>query len=138
MLIDHLGVAVADIEKALETYADLFGYKLLRGPYDDPTQQARVAFIGSGQEGDVVLELIAPLGDDSHVARTLAKGVSAYHVCYEVEDIEKTLEEFRGKGSIIVSNPVPAVAYDGRRIAWVLTPTRQLTEFVERSAPMDR
>ena len=41
MLIDHLGVAVADIEKALETYADLFGYKLLRGPYDDPTQQVR-------------------------------------------------------------------------------------------------
>lgn len=131
MRVEHLGVAVADIDAALESYRDLFGYQLIRGPFDDPTQEATVAFIGSGEPGDVLFELIAPLGENSHVARTLAKGVSAYHVCYEVDDIEATLEDFKSKGSIVISKPVPAVAYEGRRIAWVMTPTRQITEFVE-------
>ncbi len=45
--IDHIGIAVPDIERALSQYADMFGYRLLRGPYDDPQQQARVAFIGN-------------------------------------------------------------------------------------------
>ncbi len=128
---NHLGVAVADLAAARKSYEELFGYRVLSGPFDDAAQQATVCFLGSGESGDVVIELIAPLGDDSHVARLLKKGGGAYHVCYEVDDIEQTLAEMRSKGCLIVREPVPAVAYAGRRIAWFLTPSRQLTELVE-------
>ncbi|MCH7752528.1 MAG: VOC family protein [Planctomycetes bacterium] len=132
--IDHIGIAVPDIERALSQYADMFGYRLLRGPYDDPQQQARVAFIGNDSTGDPPLELVAPLGADSQVQRVLAKGLSLYHVCYEVPDLEEAIEHLRASGCLLVSGPTPAVAYDGRPIAWLYTPNRQLTELVEAPA----
>jgi FkbH-like protein len=131
MRFDHMGVAVADIDKAVPLYERLFGYRVLSGPFDDPAQQARVIFLGSGKPGDFVVELIAPLNDASHVARVVAKGAGAYHVCYEVESVEKTLAEMRGQGCMVVSGPTPAVAYQGRPIAWVYTPARALVELVE-------
>jgi len=129
---NHLGVAVSDIEKALTVYEDLFGYRLLSGPFDDPQQQASVCFIGTGDPANVVFELVAPLTESSHVARLLAKGAGAYHVCYDVDDIDATVATLRGKGCLLVSRPTPAVAFQGRRIAWLYTPTRQLIELVER------
>lgn len=133
MRVEHIGVAVADIDAALKSYEELFGYRLLRGPFDEPSQKATVAFIGTGEPDDVIFELITPLGEDSHVAHHLARGVSAYHVCYEVDDIEATLASFKARGSLVVCEPVSVGSYDGRRIAWVMTPTHQLTEFVERA-----
>ncbi|MCI0486186.1 MAG: VOC family protein [Blastocatellia bacterium] len=132
MKFSHLGVAVQNIERAVSVYRDLFGYRVLSGPFDDSTQKATVCFIGTGGEGDLVIELVAPLEDDSPVNRMLAKGASAYHICYEVDDIDRTLADSREKGCVIVSKPVPAVAFEGRRIAWFYTPTRQLVEVVER------
>ena len=128
--IEHLGVAVADIERALAHYADMFGYKLLRGPYDDPQQQARVAFIGTSQ-CNTQLELVAPLGPDSQVERVLRKGQSLYHICYEVPNITAAIAHLRAQKCVLISGPTPAVAYEGRPIAWLYTPTRQLTELVE-------
>ncbi len=129
---NHLGVAVPGIDAAVDFYTELFGYKLLAGPFEDASQQAKVAFIGSDREADFVIELIAPLSETSHVAGILAKGIGAYHICYEVDDIEHTLDEVRARGCVIVQEPVPAVAYQGRRIAWFYTPAKQLMELVER------
>jgi methylmalonyl-CoA/ethylmalonyl-CoA epimerase len=128
----HLGVAVPDLERGLADYRELFGYALLSGPFDDPIQKVRVCFIGRGIEPK--LELIAPLTDDAPIRRLLAKGGGAYHVCYEVDDIEMSLSQMRGKGCLVISGPVPAVAFGGRRIAWFYTPARQLVEIVEREA----
>src|SRR5215471_33672 len=131
MRFDHTGVAVADLDKSVQVYERLFGYKVLSGPFDDPAQQAKVIFLGTGRPGDFVVELIAPLSEQSHVARHVAKGAGAYHVCYEVDDIESTLSHMRAGGCMVIQGPVPAVAYQGRRIAWLFTPARQLIELVE-------
>jgi methylmalonyl-CoA/ethylmalonyl-CoA epimerase len=129
--IDHFGVAVADLDQSLAQYAALFGYRLVRGPFDDPHQQARVAFISCASDQDPLLELVAPLSPGSQVERLLAKGVSLYHVCYETPDIEAAIAYLRGQGCLLISGPTPAVAYDSRPIAWLYTPSRQLTELVE-------
>lgn len=130
---DHLGVAVADLDAAVSLYRELFGHHILSGPFEDPLQDARVVFLGTGCEGEIPVELIAPLGDKSQVSRMLAKGVGAYHVCYRTADIAAAVERFRAAGSLIVSRPVPAVAYGGRRIAWLYLKTRQLVELVEQA-----
>lgn len=78
------------------------------------------------------MELIAPLTDDSPIRRLLAKGGGAYHICYEVDNVEAALAEIRPKKCLIVSGPVPAVAFGGRKIAWFYTPANQLVEVVER------
>jgi methylmalonyl-CoA/ethylmalonyl-CoA epimerase len=79
-----------------------------------------------------MLELITPLDDTSHVARLIVKGIAAYHMCCEVEDIDASVRDLRAGGCLIVREPVEAVAFQGRRIAWFYTPTRQLMELVER------
>ena len=127
----HIGVAVPNLEQALATYRDLFDYTECTGPFDDPIQHVSVCFLAKGG-GAPTIELVAPKGNHSPVNKILAKGIGAYHACYEVEDIEQALEFVRARGCIVVSKPVPAVAFEGRRIAWFFTPTHQLMELVER------
>lgn len=127
----HLGVAVPDIPKALPIYKDLFGYELTSGPFEDPIQKVTVCFIRRNVPGDMTIELVAPLGEDSPIRRTLQAGLSAYHVCYEVNDMDATIKQLTAKKCIVLSAPVPAVAFDLRRIAWISTPTRQLIELLE-------
>jgi methylmalonyl-CoA/ethylmalonyl-CoA epimerase len=125
----HLGVAVRDLKAALAFYEQALGFKLLHGPVDDPIQQVTVCFLGAAEGGEI--ELIVPLGDQSPVARYLAREIGAYHVCYEVPDIEQALNTVRAQGCLIVSPPVTATAFGGRRIAWFYTPTKQLIEILE-------
>ncbi len=126
----HLGVAVPDIAQSIPVYEDLFGYKLLSGPFHDPIQKVSVCFLGREAPGDMVIELVAPLSPDAPIQRTLKQGQSAYHVCYEVQDIDAAMVELTAKKCIVLSNPVPAVAFGGRRIGWLSTPTRQLVELL--------
>lgn len=131
-----MGVAVPDMDVAIRKYAEILGLRLLSGPFDDPIQKVRVCFIGTGELADAVIELISPLpspaGDDAPIHQYLRKELGAYHICYEVADMDGTLRHMRSKGCLVVSGPVPAVAFDMRRIAWLLMPTRQLIEVVER------
>jgi len=130
--VHHLGVAVPSIADAIPVYQKLFGLSLLSEPITDPIQKVTVCFLGSGAAADVVIELIEPASDDAPVASLLRKGGGAYHVCYEVANIEETLEAFKAEGCRIVSAPVPAAAFGGRPIAWLITPTRQLVELVQQ------
>jgi methylmalonyl-CoA/ethylmalonyl-CoA epimerase len=125
----HMGVAVRDLKAALAFYVEELGFKVLLGPVDDPIQQVTVCFIGAAGGGEI--ELISPLGGQSPVARYLAQGIGAYHVCYEVSNIEHALHSVRKSGCLIVSEPVPATAFGGRRIAWFYTPTKHLIEILE-------
>ena len=129
--IKHLGIAVADIEPALSFYQDAFGLFLISGPFDDPIQRVRVCFVGDKSSRETTLELISPLSNDSPIAGFLSKGIGAYHICYEVEDIELALSDLRSRGCIVVSSPVKAVAYEGRSIAWCYTPTNHLVELLK-------
>lgn len=132
---DHVGVAVEDLQRSIDSYCELFGYRVLSGPFDDPIQRVTVCFLGTGRAHDVVIEIVSALTDDSPVARLLAKGGGAYHICYSVANIEQSVAEFRTKGSVIVMQPVPAVAFAMRRIAWLYTPDRQLLELLEDPSP---
>ncbi|HEX8916046.1 MAG TPA: VOC family protein [Humisphaera sp.] len=133
----HLGVAVADMAAAVRDYRELFGYEVRSGPFDDPVQRVTVCFLGrpaaaAGAAAEPEIELIAPLGDDSPVRRLLKAGGGAYHTCYAVADVDAALRRARETNCLVVSGPVPAVAFGGRRIAWFYTPARQLVEVVER------
>lgn len=127
----HVGVAVISISKAIESYKALFNYSVLSGPFEDPIQGVTVCFLGSGERHDVTIELVEPLSEDSPVSRTLAKGIGAYHVCYGVRDLDEAIAHFRSNGCLALGQPVPAVAFGGRRIAWLYAPTRQLIELLE-------
>ncbi len=132
LIFHHIGVAVPDIQKALPIYQSLFGYEVLSGPFDDPLQNVTVCFLGlPNSRNSFEIELVAPLTDGSPIKNVLAKGGGTYHLCYSVLDLTDALAEVKAKGCLVLSEPVPAVAFGMRRIAWFLTPTRQLIELVE-------
>ena len=80
-----------------------------------------------------VFELVEPASEASPVSNFLKKGGGLHHVCYEIDDLESGLREARGVGLVIVSAPASAVAFDGRRIAWVCSKKRLLMELLERN-----
>ncbi len=128
----HVGVAVPSLGPAAESLARLFGYKLVSGPFDDPVQKVSVEFLSQSTEDAAEIELIAPAAPDSPIRSMLAKdGGGAYHLCFETSNIEAALLHTKSLGCIVVSPPVPAVAFQGRKIAWIYTRSRQLFELVE-------
>ena len=128
----HVGVAVPALGPTTDLLSALFGYRVVSGPFDDPIQRVSVNFLTTSVEDIAEIELIAPLTDDSPIKAILAKnGGSAYHLCFETSDIEGALRHAVQNGCMIVSNPAPATAFEGRRIAWIYTRSRQLFELVE-------
>jgi methylmalonyl-CoA/ethylmalonyl-CoA epimerase len=131
----HVGVAVPALDPATESLTALFGYKVVSGPFDDPIQKVAVNFLTTSPDDTTEIELIAPLTEDSPIKAMLAKGGGgAYHLCFETNDMEAALTHAKSNGCILVSGPVPAVAFQNRRIAWIYTRSRQLFELVEAAA----
>jgi methylmalonyl-CoA/ethylmalonyl-CoA epimerase len=128
----HVGVAVPSLDSTTELLSSLFGYKVVSGPFDDPIQKVTVNFLAKSVNDPAEIELIAPLTDDSPIRSIMAKDRgAAYHLCFETSDIDRALIHAQNNGCIVVSAPVPAVAFQGRRIAWIYTRSRQLFELVE-------
>lgn len=126
----HTGIAVRKLQDAAEVLRDLFGYELIAGPYDDPLQNVSVCFL-SRDSADPQIELVAPLGPNSPIDLTLRKGGGTYHICYQVHDIRSAIQELTDKGCFLLSGPVPAVAFEMREIAWLMTGADLLVELVQ-------
>lgn len=130
--LQHVGVAVPKLAATTELMTALFGYRVVSGPFDDPIQRVSVNFLTTAATDAVEIELIAPLTEDSPIKAMLAKGGgSSYHLCFQTADLDAALAHALRLKCVVVSQPAPAVAFEGRRIAWIYTPSRQLFELVE-------
>jgi methylmalonyl-CoA/ethylmalonyl-CoA epimerase len=116
----HVGLAVRSIAEAAGSSAAVVR---------DDTQRVSVAFV---DVGGVRVELIEPAGESSPVALSLEKGQQLVHLCFEVADIDRALEAGRARGFYRLGRPVPAAAFDNRRIVWVFSRTFGLVELLER------
>ena len=75
--------------------------------------------------------MLEPHGDNSPVAKFLAKGGGLYHLCFEIDNLDEHLETLQQQGAFIIKPPTPATAFQGRRVAFVLMPDKDLVEFIE-------
>ena len=132
--LHHVGYLVADIADAAVHFGGVFGYSVESDIIDDPVQTARVQFLRQ-PGGSSWLELIAPIGQGGKLASALAKGGGLHHLCYEVRDIEAACGHFRENRCLMISAPVEARAFPGRRIAWFMDSRRFLFELVEAGKP---
>lgn len=124
----HIGIACRDIAKTQAFYLQM-GYTA--SPIvEDPLQHVRISFLE--KDGAPRLELLEPLDEINPVARTLATvGVSPYHMCYEVQDIEAAIADLRRQRFLLVNGPVPACAMGNKRIAFLYQKNNGLIELVE-------
>lgn len=135
MRFHHVGYAVASIETYLDEFLiPLFAPEEISETVADPLQKVRVCFVR--MSGGTLIELVEPLADDSPVHSVIgSKRGGVYHLCYEVDDLAATMERFRAKRCLPLGRPVPATAFGGRRIVFMMTPQRDLLEFVESGRP---
>jgi methylmalonyl-CoA/ethylmalonyl-CoA epimerase len=91
-----------------------------------------VVFLDLPTPGSVQLELIQPASPDSPVAQFLDKGGGLHHLSYEVDDLLEQIRWMKLQHAILLRAPKPAVAFDGRRIAWMRTQEALLIEYLER------
>jgi methylmalonyl-CoA/ethylmalonyl-CoA epimerase len=127
--IDHIGVAVEDIEASLALYRDAFKMSVAhREIVEEQGVEAVLLDVGENH-----VELLAPLGPDTPVGRFLTKrGPGLHHVAYRVSDIETTLTTLKATG-LSLSGEWPRVGLRGALVAF-LEPKgtgRVLTELVQ-------
>jgi methylmalonyl-CoA/ethylmalonyl-CoA epimerase len=128
--LHHMGFVVADIATTMPAFVRSMAAQWDGKIFEDPLQKAKVAFLTT-RPGDAQIELVQPVGDDSPVRRFLQERGGMHHLCYEVANLEAELKAFRSRGASIASRPKPAVAFGGRRIAWVITSEKFLVELLE-------
>ena len=109
--IDHIGVAVEDIDAAIELYRDGFGMELAhRETVESQGVEAVLLDVGDGH-----VELLAPLGPDTPVGNYLAKnGAGLHHVAYAVGDIDAVLEKTAAAGIQLIDTEPRAGIRDSR------------------------
>ena len=113
--IHHLGLAVRDLDAAVDTYTRLFGGELEhRQTLDDQGVEAAAVLLGSGR-----VELVTPLGEDTPVGRFLARrGEGMHHVAYEVEDVSAALADLDAAGAELIDRE-PRSGLFGLQVAFV-------------------
>lgn len=131
-VLHHLGFVVKSISTVADEFAASISARWDGEIIHDPIQRVRVAFFSPVDSGNPVYELVEPASEDSPVTHFLKKRGGLHHVCYQVNDLDTALEEARSTGWAIASSPAPAVAFGGRRIAWIVSKTRLLMELLER------
>ncbi len=130
--LHHVGLVVSSIQDSVDDLAESMGADWDGKIIYDPLQVVRVAFLRCSGAAGPLVELVEPGGDHSPVLSFLQRGGGVHHLCYEVEGLESQIQLTRSRGGIIVKPPLPAVAFEGRRIAWVYTKHKVLLEFLER------
>ncbi len=131
-VLHHLGYVVKSISTVADEFAASISARWDGEIIYDPIQRVRVAFFSPVDSGNPVYELVEPASEDSPVTDFLKKRGGLHHVCYQVNDLDAALEVARSTRWAIASSPAPAVAFEGRRIAWISSKTRLLMELLER------
>jgi methylmalonyl-CoA/ethylmalonyl-CoA epimerase len=114
--VDHVGVAVKNLDEAVRVYCDVLGFRLEETRVLTE-RRVKVAFLSSG--GQTQVELLEPLDNESAVAKFLSnRGEGVHHLAMRVSNIESVLEEFKQKGVTLIDEK-PSLGAEGKRIAFI-------------------
>ena len=115
MKLDHVGIAVHSIDEALRTYEHRLGFELHEIVAIDE-QKVRVAVLPAG---DSRIELLEPTAPDSPIQRFLEKrGEGVHHLCFQVDDIRKMIDELRSASLQLISMSSDK-GLEGRKVAFL-------------------
>lgn len=129
--INHLGYACRDIEEVAKLYIEA-GWTMSQ-IFEEKTQNTKIAFLN--KSGFNTIELVSPLNETkSPVDRFIERnGVSLYHICYDVDDIDDSVEALYDEGFMPLFMPVESIAMDNHRICYLFHGNIGLIEIVENN-----
>lgn len=125
----HFGIACKDIDKTSDCYRGI-GYEVGEVVFD-PLQNVNICFLTHPTMP--LVELLSPVDKNSPVIQILDKvGVTPYHTCYEVNDLDSAIKTFRRQRYVVVAKPKDACAIENRRVSFLYNPDMGLIELVEK------
>lgn len=115
--LNHVAVAVPDLEAATATYRDTLGAKVSE-PLALPDHGVTTVFV---ELPNTKIELLEPLGEDSTIAKFLTKNKNGgmHHVCYEVEDLEAAIVQMNDAGATILGDGRPKIGAHGKPVVFL-------------------
>jgi methylmalonyl-CoA/ethylmalonyl-CoA epimerase len=115
--LNHVAIAVPDLEAAAAQYRDTLGAQV-GAPQDEPDHGVTVVFINLP---NTKVELLYPLGDNSPIAGFLEKNPSGgiHHICYEVEDIRAAAEKLTASGARVLGDGEPKIGAHGKPVLFL-------------------
>lgn len=112
--INHIAIAVNDVEQSLKFWRDAMGLQVDRIE-DVPSQKSEVVFI---PVGDSEVELVKPTSPDTGVAKFIEeRGGGMHHLCFEVDNIDEMLAQLKEKGIRLINEV--ALELPGRKMAFI-------------------
>ena len=113
--LDHIGIAVSDIDAALRFYRDALGLEV-DSPEEVTSQRVRAHFIPAG---DAALELLEATADDSPIAKYVSKrGPGLHHITLRVDDIRAALAQLKARGVRLIDDE-PRPGAHGSLVAFI-------------------
>ena len=114
-IVDHIGIAVPNIEEALKFWAKGLGIEVAHAE-EVPSQKVKTAFLPVGETN---VELLEPTSEDSPIAKALEKrGPGIHHICFQVEDIHAALAHMKEQGGRLIDEQ-PRPGAHGMLVAFV-------------------
>ena len=115
--LNHIAIAVPDLEAAAALYRDTLGADV-GAPQDEPDHGVTVVFITLP---NTKIELLFPLGESSPIAGFLEKNPSGgiHHVCYEVDDIDTSVQHLLSKGARILGGGETKIGAHGKPVVFL-------------------
>lgn len=117
MNIDHLGVAVHDLDAGIQQWQDIFGYTRLTEPVVNTRQMVNVVFLE--KKGSLTIKLISPTSEESSIFRFTKRGGGLHHICFKVDDVNKSAIELQAHGLKVLAEPQPGEAFGDELIAFL-------------------
>ena len=131
MIFDHIGIFVKNLNEGREYFKSIFDIKTISEEYHDDGMHVSVQFLYD--KCGVCYEIVSPLGKDSPVDNVLqSKKNVLNHVASRVENYDKKCVELRDKGCLPISHSNKAVAFNGSRVIFFLTPLGCIVEIIEK------
>ena len=118
MVIDHICIAVKEIEEGIGYWERIFGYKQMTGIVVNSLQKVKVAFLK--KEDSLTIKIIEPLIENVSLVNFVSRGGGFHHICFKCDNINEGLKELKEKGLVTLVPPQPGEAFNNHNIAFLL------------------
>lgn len=118
MVVDHIGIVVKSLEKGIEYWEEVFGYKQMTEIVVNTRQKVKVVFLS--KDKSLIVKLIEPTDETSPVFRYSRKGGALHHLGFRCENINVEILKLKNLGLRVIANPQPGEAFENNQIAFLL------------------
>lgn len=117
MTIDHLAIAVRNVEQAADRLCTLFGYSRQTEKVTNTRQDVNVLFLA--KKDSLTLKIIEPASARSPLWEFVRKGGGLHHVCFKAPNVEAACADLAERGARLLTPPQPGEAFDNELIAFL-------------------